>query len=286
MPDSFTQKSIETQIILAAGDFGGGNTKTIRGLATQADITKPGGDEKGSCKIKIWGLSYADIERLTALSFKAMESQKNLIRVSAGEDGEVLPVCFAGEITSAMADFNQAPDVPLEIEAAAGFYPQRIIKPPVSVQGEARVADLLEQQSREAGYAFKNEGVTGSLRNCVVSGSPIEKAEKIARQANVELVIDDNQIIAIPAGGVRKSAAIPWLTPKTGLEGYPTFNQDGIVCNCLYRPDLRLAGLVKVESMVPRASGTWKITKLSHHLAAYKPDGGPWQSQFEAQYVG
>jgi hypothetical protein len=289
MPESFTRKSIETQIILAQGDFGSGNTRTIRGLATQADIMKPGGDEKGSCKVKIWGLQYADLEKLTALSFKALESQKNLIRVSAGEESgraPVLPVCFAGEITTAVTDFNQAPDVPLEIEAKAGFYPQRVIKPPLSVRGEASVAALLEQQALEAGYTFKNEGVTGSLRNCVISGSPIEKAEKIARQAGVELIIDDNQLIAIPPGGNRTGAGIPFLTARTGLEGYPTFNQDGIVCKCLYRPDLQLGGLVKVESIVPRASGTWKITKLSHHLVAYKPDGGPWQSRFEGMFTG
>ena len=291
MAMSFVKKAIELQIILASGDFGGGNTKTIRGLATQVDIVKPGGDEKGSCKIKVWGLPHTDIEKLTTLAFKpakSMESQKNLIKVCAGDDAgnESLPQIFAGEITTASADFNESPDVCLDIEAKSGFYPQRIVAKPLSVKGEQNCATLLEQQAAAAGYTFKNEGVTASVRNTVISGSPVEKMEKIARQAGIELLIDDNQVIAIPKDGSRKGAGVPLLSAESGMEGYPTFNQDGIVCKCLYRPDLQIGGLVKVESIVPRATGTWKITKLSHNLVAYKPDKGPWQSQIEAQYIG
>ena len=98
-------------------------------------------------------------------------------------------------------------------------------------------------------------------------------------------MIDDNQIILIPAGGSRKGA-VPLLSDKTGMSGYPTFNQDGISCKCMYRPDLEIGGLFKVESIVPRATGTWKITKLSHALAAFQPTGGPWESAIEGQYVG
>ena len=173
---SFTKKVLEIELILSSGDFGGGNTKTIRGLACEANIEKPGGAEKNSAKVKIWGLPYADLETLTMLSFRPMESQKNLISIRAGDEGQTLSQAFAGEITSGFADFNSAPDVVMQLEADSGFYPARIAAPPLSVNGQAPAADLVAQQAQAAGYSFRNEGVTASVNNAVFNGSPIEKA--------------------------------------------------------------------------------------------------------------
>jgi hypothetical protein len=286
MPQSFTKKCLEIEIIMNSGSFaGGGNAKIIRGLACQADIEKPGGKEKNSAKIKIWGLPYSDLENMTMLAFRPMEAQKNLISLKAGDEDGPLALAFAGEISSAFADFNSAPDIPLQIEAAAGFYPQRLAAPPVSVNGQAAVADLIAAQAREAGYSFRNEGVSASVNNAVFNGSPMDKIQAMARQVGAELLIDDNQIIIMPAGGAR-AGAVPLLADDSGLNGYPTFSNEGISCKCLYRPDLEIGGLFVVKSIVPRASGTWKITKLSHSLSAYQPDGGEWQSVVEGQYVG
>jgi hypothetical protein len=283
MPKSFTVKSIELEIVMSDGDFGGGqNTKTIKGLACQADITKPGGKEKGSAQIKVWGLSYTDMENLTMLAFKPMESQKNLIKVSVGDEGEPLSQVFAGEITSAAADFNSSPDISMDFNAESGFYPAREVAEPLAVNGEARVSDLISAEVKKMGYSFKDEGVTDSVRNAVFNGSPLEKVRVMADQVGCELLVDDNQVIIIPPGGHREGS-VPLLKDDSGMIGYPTFTQDGISVKCLYRPDLEIGALIKVESIVPKATGTWKITKLSHSLAAYQTKGGPWESAIEAQ---
>ncbi len=39
-----------------------------------------------------------------------------------------------------------------------------------------------------------------------------------------------------------------------------------------------------MESIVPRASGTWRIIKLTHELSAFDPSGGPWESQMTTYY--
>ena len=64
--------------------------------------------------------------------------------------------------------------------------------------------------------------------------------------------------------------------------GYPSFTQDGITCECFYNPRLQLGGQIKIESIVPRASGYWKITKLNHDLAAYT--NGRWVSRIDGMY--
>lgn len=286
MPKSFSIKTIQLSITLGKGTFSeGGNTKVIEGLACDVSVQKPGLPEKNSAAVKVWGLKYEDMAQLTMLAFKPLESQHNLISIKAGELGKNLSLVFAGEITSAFADFNQAPSPCMQIEADSGSYPQQIAKPVVTTQGEASADQLFAQFAKEAGYTYKNEGVTASVQNAWFPGSPIDKISKLARDIGCDLLIDDGAVVVMPEGQPRQGNAV-LLTAETGLIGFPTFNQDGIVCRCMYNPDLQYGGLIKVEkSVVPKANGTWRITKLNHELSAYNPQGGPWESQVEAAYV-
>ena len=284
MPKSFSIKTIQVAVTLGKGNFSeGGNTKIIEGLACDVTVQKPGLPEKNSAAVKIWGLKYEDMAQLTMLAFKPLESQHNLISIKAGEKGGSLALVFQGEITSAFADFNAAPDVCMQFEADSGSYPQQIASPVATVKGEAKADQLFSQFAQSAGYTLKNEGVTSSVQNAWFPGSPIDKMTKLARDVGCELIIDDGAIVVLPAGKAREGNAV-LLTKNTGLIGYPTFNQDGISCKCIFNPDLIYGGLIKVESIVPRASGVWRITKLTHHITAYIPGGGNWESQIEASY--
>lgn len=85
----------------------------------------------------------------------------------------------------------------------------------------------------------------------------------------------------MPWGKPRGDAVL--LTANSGMIGYPSFTQDGITATCFYDPRLKLGGQVKIESIVPRATGYWKITKLSHDLAAYT--NGRWVSKIDGTYL-
>lgn len=284
MPKSFSIKTIQTAVTLGKGSFSeGGNTKIIEGLACDVMVQKPGLPEKNSATIKIWGVKYEDMAQLTMLAFRPLESQHNLISVKAGEKDGVLALVFQGEITNAFADFNQAPDPCMQFEADTGNYPQQIAKPIITVNGEARADSLFAQFAAEAGYSYRNEGVTASVINAWFPGSPIDKMRKLARDIGCELIIDDSEVVVMPEGQAREGNAV-LLSKDTGLIGYPTFNQDGISCRCIYNPDLVYGGLINVKSIVPRASGVWHITKLTHHITAYLPGGENWESQIEAAY--
>ena len=270
MPKSFSIKTVRLSVTLGKGNFSArGNTKIIEGLACDVTVQKPGLPEK--------------MAELTMLAFKPLESQHNLISIEAGEKGGSLALVFQGEISSAFADFNVAPDVCMQFEAETGSYPQQIASPTATVKGTAAVDRLFSQFAAQAGYSYKNEGLTGSVQNAWFPGSPIDKITKLSRDVGCELIIDDGVVVTLPAGKAREGNAV-LLSRSTGLIGYPTFNQDGISCKCIFNPDLVYGGLIKVESMVPRASGVWRITKLTHHLTAYIPGGGDWESQIEAAF--
>ena len=284
--ESFTLKTIRTTIMLGEGAFSsGGNTKIIEGLATNVTVTKPGLPEKNSASVSIANLKLDDMEQMTFLAFQPLQSLKNLITIEAGEQGQsTLDVVFKGEITSAFADFSSAPDVWFQIEAISGGYAAQMGSNPMSVNGEALASDLIQQIANEIGYSFKNEGVSYSVRNATFNGSPIEKAKAIADEVGAELLIDDNTLILMEYERPRGDSVA--LSVNNGLVGYPSFTADGISCSCFYDPNLKQGGVIEIESIVPRASGKWKITKLTHTLSAYTTGGGTWKSDIEAAYIG
>ena len=286
MPTSFTRKIIELDITLAKGLFSsGGNRKTISGLPCTVTIDKPGPPSTNSASIKITGLSYEDMDQLTTLAFKPLESRHNLISVLTGEgDAGATCLAFSGEITDAAADFNSAPDVTLAIEAISGAYPQQLAHDPLSVNSDASLAELIAQFAAAAGYGFVNEGFAGSLRNTTFVGPPIKKAKQAAREAGADLLIEDGIMTLLPKSGSRRGGSF-LISPQTGLIGYPTFNENGISCRCLYNPALRHDSLIEVRSISPHATGLWRTTRLTHSLSAFTPNGGPWESHITAEPV-
>ena len=276
------QKTIRTTIILGEGEFsGGGNTKIIEGLATTCQVTKAGLPEKNSAEVRITGLKLSDMEQLTFLSFLPGEYRKNHILIEAGNLGEELSIVFKGDITAASSDFSSAPDVVMKFQALTAGWSVLVADSPTSVQGEATAESLIAQFAQEAGFAFVNEGVTESVRNAVFTGSPVQKAEQVADEVGAELLMDDETWTLMPWDKPRGDAVL--LKADSGLIGYPSFTQDGISCECFYNPRLQLGGQIKIESIVPRASGYWKITKLSHDLAAYT--NGRWASHIDGMYL-
>lgn len=291
---SFSRKTIAVEIILGKGDFSsGGNTIIINdperlgnntGLPITVTVDKPGQPDPNSAGVSIFGLSEDNLKQLVSLSFLPRTSQHNLISIKAGDLGAELSTVFQGEISSAWADFNGAPNIELKIEALSGFYPQRIVAAPLSVNGTASAAELIAQQAAQIGYSFINQDITTQVRNAVFNGSPIEKSRQIAKQIGAQLIIDDKTII-LKAGDTPRTGTAPLLSAESGLLGYPKFTQDGITVECIYRPDVQFGGLVKVESIVPGATGTWQVTKLTHNLSAYTM-GGAWKTILDGSYVG
>ena len=284
---SYTIKRLRVDVTLGEGTFdGANNTKSFADLEMTVSIEKPGAPDKNSAKVTITGMALDDMRQMTMLAFKPLQRQKNLIAIYAGDDENGMNMCFAGEITTASADFSGAPTIKMSIEAAAGAYPALKASSPVAVKGQQTAAELIEMFAKEAGYAFQNKGVTSSVKNAVFNGDPVTKAQAVARQVGAELLIDDNTFVLLPWDKGRNGDNAGKMSPDAGMLGYPSFGADGISVKCLYNPALELGGLIEVTSVVPGASGTWKITKLTHNLAANSRNAGNWFSEVEASPIG
>lgn len=276
-------KTIRLTFILAEGEFNDGtNTKIIEGLATDVQVEKAGLPEKNTAKIKVTNMKMEDMEKLTFLAFRPLQKRKNKILVEAGEKGETLHQVFKGDITSAFPDFTSAPDIPFEVEAMTAGWSFQKPDTPTSINGEADAGELISQFAQEAGFAFTNNGVSATVKNGYYQGSAIQKAKQVADEIHRELICDDDTWILQDWNASSGEAVL--LNSECGLVGYPSFTNDGVKCVSLYNPKLKYGGQIKIESIVPKASGYWKITKLTHALAV-NGQSQSWMSEIEGIWL-
>ena len=283
---SFLKRKLRIDLILQEGSFKGGqgNSFSIQDLAMSVKIEKTGAPDFGKANVTIYGLPLDIMEQLSTLSMKPNYYAKNVIRIFAGDEKAGMTQVFCGTITKASADFSGAPEVKFSIESQTAFFGSITAQSDSVINGSQSAASFIEQQVKKAGFSFKNEGVTGQVQNSVYQGSPIEQARQCAREIGAELVLDDDKAVLIGNGASRKGNA-PLLKKDTGLIGYPKLTQKGVDVTCIYNPALQFAGAFKLESIVPKASGEWRITKLTHTLEANMTSGGKWESQISASYT-
>lgn len=282
----FNKKQIVISIALAQGTFmGEKNEVTLPAVPTRITIDKTGGNELPKMAAEIDNLSLDLMQRLTVLAFRNLQTYNNVIKVEAGEEGQTPDLVFQGEIVSAVPVFNADGTATFKIDAASGYYPLQKSTQPVSVNTDTTIVSLFKQFADEAGYTLENNGVEGSVKNSVFTGTPIQKARQLARQTGVDLLIDNGTMVILPSYLDSREGAVPLLSADSGLLGYPAFTNDGISCKCLFSPLLKIGGMVKIESIVPKATGVWRVTKLHHSLQAYQTAGGDWSTQIDAAWL-
>lgn len=280
---TFTEKKLQVRITLSKGKFKNqeGNTYIINDLAMSVKVEKLGPPDFGKASAEIYGLPLDVMQQLTTLNMRPLFTFKNYITIFAGDDKNGLTQIYSGAITSASCDFNSAPDIKIKIESRQGFFGSVTSQDENFIKGSMSASDFISSQARKGGFSFKNEGVTSSIKNALFTGSPIEQIRQCASQVGAEVIIDDEQIILLK--GERKGNT-PILSKDSGLLGYPVMSQNGIELKAIYNKDFRFAGLINIESEIPRTSGTWRIVKLSHSLDANLATSGKWESSITAFY--
>ena len=272
---TYSRKSIRATITLQAD--GGGNQFVFEGFAMDVSVAKTGGTEFAKANVTIYGLSVATMAQLTWCTFKPLSRGYNLLQIEAGELGTQLGVIFQGEITFSYADLNGSTPA-LKIEAQTGSYPILIPEAPIAIQGQQSVEQFVQQEAAAAGYEFENQGVDVQLKDCVISGDPITKIRSVAEAAGADVLLDDRKVVLVPRDKPRKAeGGIPVVSAETGMIGYPTFTTQGVQVRSFFRPDLMIGAEVRLESIVPQATGVWKITQLNHELSANNPGSQAWR---------
>lgn len=277
---ALTRKNISVELVLMGASFGGeegGNTKTVEGLACDVTIQKCGLPARNTATIKIFNMKQEDIEKITTLSPVKLEYRtRNIVTVKAWPEDKGPSVVFKGEIFLAYGIY-ESPDLGVHIEAQTGLIPAVTPSQPFTKPGEVKWKEIVESAVSEMdGYTFENVDVPEKiLTDPVINGSPLPKIQEVARELDFQVICDDMKVTTMtwekPLGNAVK------VNATTGMVGYPSLNPNGIKLTHDWRPEFRQGGAIDVESIVPQASGIWKIVKLHHHLQSYGA-GSAWDT--------
>jgi baseplate hub protein gp41 len=273
-------KELKFVITLGTGSFGSSsaNTITLQGYRAVAEIDKAGGMMMGTLRAQIYGVSQSDMNSSVTYPFQPQKLaagasvKMNTIQVFA-IDGATTTLVFTGNIINAWGNYQNMPDVFLEIQAQAAFVNQLTPVPPTSFNGPIDAATAMQQIAGTMGLTFENNGVSGIiLTNQYLANTALEQAKTLADAAGIWMTVDNGVLVITPKYQARNKPA-PLISPSTGLMGYPTFDGFGVNFEGYFNPSILFLGPFQIQSSIPQASGMWIATSIAYSLNSEKPDG-------------
>lgn len=260
------------------------NTKTIASseenpLSIDVDIRSEGAPSSTSAKITVANMVPEDIELLTTLNFKPNTYLKNTAAIFAGYDNQLQQV-FSGTIIKGSGRYGV--ENVYECEAVSGFWEQKKTMPMLANKGTIDALQLMKEICGEIKYKFV-DNVAGKklLTNPVLTGSAIDRLNYIAKATGILLDIN-NETVTVYETGSAKSNTVILLNAESGMIGYPSFDENGIIVRSYFNPNIKNGILLKVESEVKNANGTWRIITVNTQLQNY---GGNFMHIIRGQYV-
>lgn len=247
--------------------------------AMDVAIRKCGGGDLGEANINIYGLSTETMKQIIWTNYRQLFQSWNQVIIQAGDadlpDSE-LPEIYYGDIMEATAELNGAKPI-LHINARSGAYISLKADSPLAINGTATVESIVKKLAEQNGYTFQNNGVTQSVRDCVLNGSPLAKMQEVASHVKAYVYIDNGVVFLSPLSKERDETAI-LVNKDTGLIGYPRVSNNGVSFSTNFNPQIQLACKVYVESVIPSSNGTWLITSVSHTIRTGNPNGSAWRT--------
>ncbi len=266
---AFVERKIDITFSLASG---GGKVRKITGKRVSVKISNAGPPSQGTADATIYGLTLSMMNELSSIGTQIDVYNKNFIAIEAGDAQSGMALVFRGSIYLAFVDAQAQPEVAFRISATAGFYQAIAPAAATSIDGVTDVASVMAYLAKKNELGFEDGGVNVKLQNQYLGSSGLEQIRRLAEAAGIQWTIENDVLAIWPAGQTRKGSPVP-VSPKTGMVGYPAFNQSGIVVRTIFNPSLGFGRKIIVESELTPACGTWGIYNLAHDIEAQVPNG-------------
>ena len=283
---SFVRRRIEMSVQLAndtktnqPSTFAESGTDTVdlTGHRIITRIQNSGAPAGSTASISVFGLAESIMNQLSTLGMAFNLVPKNVVTLKAGDDQNGLSVVFVGTIVQAYAEYSGQPMVPFVIEANSGVADATANAVPTSYSGSTSIADLFGGFARTMGLTLENSGVNGKIENPYYAGSIKTQMQAAAQDANINAEVVEGRILAIwPKGAARQQQGdMPIISAATGMIGYPSYTQQGIMLRSLFNPKVTFGGTIKVESAVKTVNdvGQWCVNQMNLALDSEQPKG-------------
>jgi hypothetical protein len=277
---TFVQRKLKATFTLAGGSSGGpttfaesgGNTTVLENLRMSAHVSKGGGRAFGTMDLRIYGMTLSLMNQLCTLGVTIGMVQRSQVTLEGGDDQSGMTTVFIGNVMNAWGDFASMPDVPFNVQANAGAFLQAQSASPTSYNGSVDIVNVMQTLAQTANLQFVNGGVSGKMPSTYLWGSPMDQIQQAAKNAGIFAQIDVNTLYIWPKNGTRGSSGVT-VSPETGMIGYPSFTNQGIVVKTLYNPSIGVGQTVQVQSQLTRANGSWSVMNFDLQLDAQMPHG-------------
>lgn len=272
----YNQRSLRFEFTNETSSFDekGNNTISISDVRSTVSFQSAGNLFGTQVNVSLFGLS---MELLASLSSKAMglfgsDTERISMKIYVGETA-----IFVGYMTSSIANMNTAPNSALMITATANADLQNKPSPPFSFNGATPVTSVITAICKAAGYSPYITGLDGIVAtNPHYEGSIFNQLEKLCDDFEIAMSVASPTITFWPQNE-KKDDVMPLISPEYGLIGYPIFSNGGVMFQTQFSTLLTTGRNVKLITSLPHASGTYKLTSVSHELSSWMPDG-PWHS--------
>lgn len=280
---SYRKRDITVEFTLAEGEKFDkrGNVLTVRNARCYINMAVYGGISGTQITLYLWGMSP---EHMATLSYKGVWRGagigQNLMRVWA--DGRPI---FEGAISDAYADYNQAPDVPLMINASIMFSFRHKKVSPFSAEGDVSIDDIILPMASSVGLKFENQGVSRSLPNPYFLGDIVRQMLDAAAAVDAEIDLGSVGKVTIwPKGQARKLPSIK-ISPQNGLIGYPIFTKNGVDITTVFCMDIFIGRPVNLTSSLHNVTGNYNVKGAIHTLTSWI-EGGQWSTNCSLARLG
>lgn len=280
---SLTQRLLSVQISLQSPTSpsqplnfaSGSNVATYTGHRTSVRISNSGGADNHAT-VAIWGMTQSDINTLSQLGIIYDQIRRNKLIISAGDSFSGLSAIYGADIYLAYADYNQQPEVPMIFTCMGGLTESVVNRAPTTFQGVTDVATLMAGWANLMGLGLENNSVNGvKLANPYYGGNVWQRIQAAAADVGIVAQIVEGNTLAIwPKGKARNNQTVPLISPQTGMIGYPVYAPGGYaIIRHLFNPQVKLGGVINVQSSIPIANRRWVVYKLDLALDSLLPHG-------------
>jgi len=264
-------------------------TSLVTGHRVVFDVEKSLQPEPNICELTVWNLSESQRASLEELEPKKDDPRGIPVKIEAGYGGDNAQI-FLGELR-AVTSVKNGPDWETKLDGGDGEKATKGKRLNVAYGAKTPVDTVLRAMVRALGIGDGNVGkAVARLKQAgaaklfpngkVITGPVARRLTDFARSADLEWSIQDGAIQILDRGKTLAGLAVR-LTPKTGLIGSPTVDQNGVLtAQCLMIPDIRVGGLIVVESR--RVSGNYRVERAHWRGDSH---GGDWYITLEASRI-
>jgi len=279
----YIQRKIDVTFALGTGDFGEGgeNVVTLRGYRCYATVSKAAVGAPTTLSLRIWGMSFSQMQKMAAFGNKFYAMRNNQVRVDAGDDIAGMTMIFNGVMLDAYFDGQSQPDVAFQVTGNDTGVVALKPAPPISIAGPVDVATTMRTLATQMGLGFEDHGVDAKLRDVYYPGTAYQQARRIAEHSGIQWTIENHVLAIWPRGQGRDTGTIPLFSPDSGMKEYPTFNQQGIIVSSIFRPITLMQQIGVKSKLFDNDTYNYFPYTYTYTLESEAPNG-PWFTSFMA----